>query len=168
MFEQLCKTPSDINEHLITLRDLTKECESVTEMGVRYCVSTFAFIEGNPKKLTCIDINHPSYYVPQEGGKNFDKAVELAKEKGIDFKFIQGDTLTIDIDETDLLFIDTLHTYPQLNAELKRHASKAKKYIVLHDTSSCPELWDAVEELRGWEVKERFTNCSGLTILIPC
>jgi len=168
MYNQLCNTPSDINEHLPTLRDLAKECEHITEMGVRYCVSTFAFIEGNPKRLVCIDLYHPSHYVPQEGDKYFTKAVELCSEKGIDLEFIQGDSRTLDIEETDLLFIDTDHTYEQLSIELKRHADKAKKYIVLHDTTSCPEMWQAVEELKGWKVKERFTNCNGLTILERC
>jgi hypothetical protein len=168
MYNQLCNTPSDINEHLPTLAKLASECETITEMGVRYCVSTWAFIEGNPKKLTCIDINHPSHYVPQGGPQAFEKVLVACKDKGIDFEFIQASTLDIEIEPTDLLFIDTEHTYNQLSQELKLHASKAKKYIVLHDTTSCPELWQAVEELKGWKVQERYTNNSGLTVLIPC
>lgn len=168
MYNQLCNTPSDINEHLPTLKVLASECESVTEMGVRYCVSTFAFIEGNPKKLTCIDIVHPSTYVNQNGGYHFAKVLEECKVKNIDFNFIEASTLDIEIEPVDMLFIDTLHTYEQLSKELKLHANKAKKYIVLHDTTSCPELWQAVEELKGWKVKDRYTNCSGLTVLIPC
>lgn len=168
MYNQLCNTPSDINEHLPTLKALTEQCESVVEMGTRYCVSTFAFIEGSPKKLTCIDIVHPNSYHAQGGIESFRKAVELCAEKGIDFQFIEADTLKIEIEPVDLLFIDTLHTYEQLSQELKLHANKAKKYIVLHDTTSCPELWQAVEELKGWKVKDKYTNCSGLTVLIPC
>ena len=151
-----------------TLKALTEGCESVTEMGVRYCVSTFAFIEGNPKKLTCIDIVHPNTYVNQGGPQAFEEVAQLVKEKHIDFKFIEASTLDIEIEPTDLLFIDTLHTYPHLSQELKLHADKVKKYIVLHDTTACPELWQAVEELKGWKVKDRYTNCSGLTVLIPC
>jgi hypothetical protein len=168
MYTQLYNTPSDINEHLPTLAKLASECEHVTEMGVRYCVSTWAFIEGRPKKLVSIDINHPSSYVNQGGAESFIKVEQACKDKGIDFQFIQASTLDIEIEPTDLLFIDTLHTYEQLSQELKLHASKAKKYIVLHDTTSCPELWQAVEELKGWKVKDRYTNCSGLTVLIPC
>ena len=36
-----------------------------------------------------------------------------------------------------MLFIDTWHNYYQLRKELKLHADKSKKWIVLHDTVSC-------------------------------
>jgi len=61
MFEYLHKTQSDINEHLPVLRDLASECETVVEMGVRYCVSTWAFIERmKGSNLISIDIKQPS------------------------------------------------------------------------------------------------------------
>lgn len=163
MFEQLCKSTSDINEHLPTLRDLAKECSHVTEMGVRYIVSTWAFIEATPKTLVSIDHKHPSTY-----GGDITKVEQACKEKGIKFTFIEGDTREIDIDKTDLLFIDTDHTYEQLSAELKRHASKVKKYIVLHDTESCPEMLPAIDELKGWKVHKHYSNNNGLTILVKC
>lgn len=143
MFEQLCKSTSDINEHLPTLRDLAKECSHVTEMGVRYIVSTWAFIEGmEGGKLVSIDIKHPSTY-----GGDITKVEQVCTEKGIDFTFIEGDTREIDIDKTDLLFIDTDHTYEQLSAELKKHGKKAQKYLVFHDTVSCEsELMPAITE----------------------
>ena len=43
-FDTLCNTKSDINEHLITLSNYASKCNSVTEFGVRSCVSTYAFI----------------------------------------------------------------------------------------------------------------------------
>ena len=46
-----------------------------------------------------------------------------------------GDTREIDIKETDMLFIDTLHTYQQVKGEL-RFANKVRKYIAFHDTWS--------------------------------
>jgi hypothetical protein len=42
----MCNTPSDINEHIPTLYEYSKTCESVLELGVRSGVSTFAFIKG--------------------------------------------------------------------------------------------------------------------------
>ena len=149
------------------LRDLAKECKSVTEMGVRYIVSTWAFVEGlNGGKLTSIDIKHPSFY-----GADITLIEKACEEKGIDFKFIEASTLDITIEKTDLLFIDTLHTYDQLKAELKLHADKANKYIVLHDTESCPEMWPAVEELiatKKWKIKNRYTHNNGVTVLEKC
>jgi hypothetical protein len=85
--------------------------------------------------------------------------------------------LQAEIEETDLLFIDTLHTYDQLREELRRHGGKARRYIVLHDTSTFGEqgevpdsrgLWPAVQEflVQGtFHLKERRTNNNGLTIL---
>lgn len=162
MFEQLCKSTSDINEHLPTLRDLAKECSHVTEMGVRYIVSTWAFIEANPKTLISIDHKHPSVY-----GGDITKVEQACKEKGIVFTFVEGDTREIDIDKTDLLFIDTDHTYEQLKAELKRHSDKVKKYIVLHDTVSCPEMLPAIDEWleKGvWKLHAHYQNNNGVSV----
>jgi pyoverdine/dityrosine biosynthesis protein Dit1 len=170
---ELCSIPSDINEHLPTLKRYTQQCETVTEMGVRYIVSTYAFLMGDPKKLISIDIKHPSEY---KG--DLTEVVNIAKENNIDFQFVLGDTREIEIEETDLLFIDTWHIYEQLKIELEKHASKAKKYIIMHDTTLFEHkgegpgyvgLWPAVEEFladnKQWAIHERYTNNNGLTIL---
>ena len=165
----------DIYEHIPTLRALTEECDLVTEMGVRWVVSTWAFLAGKPKKLISIDIDyHP----------DIEKVKKIAFENGISFEFIQGNTLQITIEETDLLFLDTLHTYTQLKKELTLHANKVRKYIIMHDTTTyahCgmgPELggdiiplglWNAITEFLAqninWRIKARYTNNNGLTIL---
>ena len=168
MFDYLCTTPSDINEHLPTLRDLAKECKTVIEMGTRIPVSTWAFVEGlQDAKLTCIDIKSPEEY-----GGSIIPIETACKEKNIDFKFIQESTLDIEIEECDLLFIDTLHTYDQLKEELRLHSDKARKYIVMHDPISCPDMWVAGEEfLKGnkkWKLKTLYTNNNGLAVLERC
>ena len=38
-----CDTASDINEHLPVLKEYAQKCETITEMGVRAVVSTWAF-----------------------------------------------------------------------------------------------------------------------------
>ncbi len=43
-------------------------------------------------------------------------------------------SLTAPIDPCDLLFLDSLHTYAQLHAELTRHADAVRRYLVFHDT----------------------------------
>lgn len=166
-FDRLVKTPSDINEHLVALKDLASKCEHITEMGVRYLVSTYAFLAGLPVggKLLSIDIKHPKLY---QG--DLEKAIEGAGEKGVMFDFLEGDTTKIEINPTDLLFIDTDHVYPQLKKELELHADKARKYIAFHDTTSCEaELWPAIEEFLvehpEWKILYRYTNNNGITIL---
>lgn len=185
-YNSLLHTGSDIHEHLPTLKQYASECEHVTEMGVRGAVSTWAFLEGKPKRLVCIDIN----LCPLE------EAERLANEAGIEFKFIQADTANPDlhIESTDLLFIDTYHIYDQLKVELKLHPKHVRKYIIMHDTTAfadvgerrdlyvdsnlliSPEqpdsprgLWAAIEEFLhenpSWILKERYTNNNGLTVL---
>lgn len=173
---------SDINEHLHTLKKYSSQCDHITEMGVRNVVSTWAFLSGNPKKYVGIDI------LPCP----IQHAERLAKKQGIEFEFRQADTIQPDfsIEETDLLFIDTWHIYRQLSKELEMHHSKARKYIIMHDTTCFGTedeghwneysklvgektqkqgLWIAIEEFLEehpeWTLKERFTNNNGLTIL---
>jgi hypothetical protein len=179
IYNQRCQTPSDINEHLPTLKKYAEECEHITEMGVRWVVSTFAFMMGNPKTLISYDYND---------APGISVAYELAGMHGIDFKFERADTRNLTIEETDFLFIDTLHHYDQLKIELELHGNKAQKYIGFHDTTlfeSVGEiytndpnaankeegkgLWKAIEEFLSvnpqWELHERYTNNNGLTIL---
>jgi len=166
LFEYLKIKSSDINEHLETLKNLASECDHVTEMGVRYIVSTWAFVEGmKGGTLVSIDIKHPKEY-----GGDLDSLVKACKDKGIDFTFREADTTKIKIDKTDLLFIDTDHTYKQLETELKIHAGSVRKYIVIHDTVSCEtELMPAINEFLEsgvWRVKEHYKNNNGIMILM--
>jgi len=172
-------TPSDINEHLAVLKRYTEECDHVTELGVRGIVSTWAFLVGKPKRLVSIDINHPGDIEPV-GSANWHDLEEVyvaAKQLGVDFEFIKGDDLKIDLEDTDLMFIDTLHTYEQLSKELKQLSCKAGKYIILHDTVTFGSkgetggrgLLQAVSEFlksnKDWKIVEQFFNNNGLTIL---
>lgn len=171
-YNQRCQVPSDINEHLPTLKRYAEECDHITEMGVRWVVSTFAFMMGKPKTLVSIDIDP----VEKHGIKTED-LVELAKTADVDFRFIVGDTTVIEIEETDFLFIDTLHTYDQLKKELELHPGKVRKYIGFHDTTTFAKvgeynqvgLWPAIEEFLSsnpdWVIAEKFENNNGLTIL---
>lgn len=125
---ELAARPSDINEHLINLRNHAQGCEHITEMGVRNVVSTWAWLAAGPKKLVAVDfVDCPVEEIRQ-----------AANDAGIEFEFHHRDTLDpeFDIEETDFLFIDTLHTYTQLNAELKRFGNKVRKFIAFHDTVS--------------------------------
>jgi hypothetical protein len=184
IYENHCKIESDINEHLPTLLKYAKECEHITEMGVRWVSSTWPLLLSNPKKMISYDIvTHPE----------INEVIKLSNEYNINYSFIETDVLNIQIESTDLLFIDTLHTYNQLIKELELHSEKSLKYIILHDTTtfgsvdervydhaspliinetkSKEGLWTAVldfletEKGKIWEVCERFTNNHGLTIL---
>ena len=168
----------DMWEHFPTLRDLAKDCQSVVEMGVRGGCSAYALAAGlemSPlpdRWMLYLDINDC---------RNA-KLEELATASGIKIEFQKVDSRYVEIPETDLLFIDTLHTYGQLKTELALHQSKAKKYIVMHDTDApwgfknevddgSPDrgLWPAIQEFlldsEDWDLMKRYRNCHGLTVL---
>jgi hypothetical protein len=184
LVNQLHQTPSDINEHFPAIIKYGSECETITEMGVRWVVSTWAWLACAPKKLRCYDLYDPSHW-----GTNIQDVYDTAEAYGLDFEFKVADVLKIEIEETDLLFIDTWHAYDQLKAELKLHASKVKKYICFHDTTSYATsdenpghenswegktsgkgIWLAIEEFLEenkdeWELAHRYMNNNGFTIV---
>lgn len=166
LYEADVRTPSDINEHLATLRGLAAECGHVTELGTHVGHSTTAFLHARPAVLVCYDlVRQPAVDV-------------LARaSQGTFFQFWEKDCLKVEIADTDLLFIDTLHDYDQLTEELRLHAPHVRKYIVLHDTTTFGEqgetagragLWPAVEQFVGqgtFRVKARWEHNNGLTVL---
>lgn len=155
---RLCKTRSDIFKHLPVLKELAGKCNSVTEFGVRSGVSTVALLYGHPAEYTGYDLDQAPTHLAKLAGAN-----------GIRYRHIVADTGRLDeIGKTDMLFIDTEHTYEQLKKEL-RHAKNVSKYIALHDTTSYPELNDAISEFTAehveWVVTAIYPRCNGLTVL---
>ncbi len=154
--------PDDIYEHLPFMQALAKQVDRVTEFGVRYGYSTSAWLTAQPKTLRCYDV----YPLNPDSLQAYN---EYAIDMGIDFKMVVASTLDITIEETDLLFIDTDHTYVQLKEELGRHGNKAQKYIVMHDTTSYPKIVPAINEFLQanphWKIRDVFEHCAGLTVL---
>lgn len=162
-YDKSCNNPSDINEHIPTLFLYSSMVNHVTEMGVRWGVSTRAFLYAaakNNTKLRSYDI---------ELHDNVIKLFNIAKETNVDATYQQADTLNLTIEETDLLFIDTDHTYDQLSQELKIHGNKARKFIIFHDTVTFPDLNRAIDEFLSanshWKVLHHYVNNNGLKIL---
>jgi glycosyltransferase involved in cell wall biosynthesis len=170
LYRDARNTPSDIREHLETLRRLAACCDHVTEFGTRWGTSTIAFLNGQPKGLVCYD---------RERLRVIDILQRAARDTGrTHFVFCQADVLDVQIEETDLLFIDTRHVYEQLKQQLAVHANKVRKYLVFHHTTAYGEsgetpgyrgLWPAIEEFLQenphWALAARLTHNNGLTIL---
>ena len=156
-YKQLCEIPSDINEHLPTLKKYASLCETVVELGVRGIVSTYGLLAGHPSGMISVDIIDPIEFLK-----------ETARNEGVEWNFVKVSSLDLKFRRAELLFIDTIHSYEQLTQELKLHAPHTTKYIIIHDTI-IPEMKRAIDEfLTGnmdWKIKEVFTNNSGLTIL---
>ena len=193
-YTSLCNESSDINEHLPTIYKYATECESVLELGVRGCVSSWAFAFGllnnerTTRKLTLNDIYEC----------NIEELLTTTKGLNINIDYKWMDDLKLEMKENvDLTFIDTWHVYAQLKRELDKFSKITNKYIIMHDTTvdefygetircgwnahaqsaqtgfpveeiNCG-LWKAVEDFlasnNNWKLKERYVNNNGLTIL---
>lgn len=192
-------TNSQMSEYIKPLAEYAKGCDHITEMGVAIVCSTWAWLSARPKRLVSVDIDH---LCP------VDEVRSVAKDLGIDFEFVAGDTnhgVTAELNKhcpwlnnadhrgewnsgkpipyyncepTDLLFIDTYHHYESLKREFELHASKARKYIILHDTVTFGRrgegndhkgLMAAVEEFLAmspqWTTEKEFTSAPGLYVM---
>jgi hypothetical protein len=158
--EELSNSGCDICEHFPLMLKYGKQCEHITEMGVRNVVSTWGWIGSNPKKLICYDYRRSA---------EIQDAIDTAADLGLDFTFHEADTRVIEIEETDLLFIDTEHTYDQMQKELELHGNKARKFIIFHDTAYCHEMNVAIKEFMEanphWVDEEEVTNNNGFKII---
>jgi CDP-glycerol glycerophosphotransferase (TagB/SpsB family) len=198
--ESISKEPSDINEHIYNMVEYAKQCNHITEMGVRSIISTWAWLHGlednskgiksifnklfkPTKKLVSYDLQHPDKW-----GASIQDVYDTAEYYKINFQFYEKNVLDVEIDKTDLLFLDTWHSYKQLKAELGLHSEKAKKYIIFHDTTSYADkdehlyeewgeewkaegigIWKAIEEFlnssKNWQLHKRYTHNNGLTVI---
>lgn len=160
---------TDMVGHMHTIKSYAAQVESAVEFGVHDCTSTWALMAGHPKKLTSYDVIRQP---------DVDLVEQLAVDSGTEFKFVLENSLNAQLEDADLLFIDSFHAYEQLKAELRLHAAKIRKFILMHDTSifefmdqtySGRGLWPAIAEFLAehpeWKIKERFTHCHGLTVL---
>lgn len=166
-YRKAASTKSDINEHCPKLRELASQCTHVTEFGKRRGVSTVALLAGKPELVV-------SYDTVDDG-----TASSLAHLQGVKgFAFVKADVLTCDpIQPTDMLFIDTIHTADQLEAELSRHAGNVRRFIALHDTSIygingerggkglLVALHDFLRANSNWRVIYHATHNHGLTVI---
>jgi hypothetical protein len=140
----------------------------ITEFGFGKGGSGAAFLMAKPKTFITYDIRLNDY------AKGYKKMTE----KYTNFIAIEADTASIEIEPTDMLFIDSSHTYSHLKKELELHADKVRKYILMHDTVTFgvkgqdkqePGLGQAISEFLKdnphWFIKESFDFCHGLTVL---
>jgi len=168
-----CSTVRDLHEHLPCLTMLASGCQHVTEFGISLGMSGRAFLMGL-QRPGCQLVSYDLAIDPE--------AKRLVSVPSIcTYTQIESNVLDIEIAETDLLFLDTRHTYLQLTSELRLHHSKVRKFIVLHDTTSFGHknevddgsqkegLIPAIQEFLAlrpeWTVWRAYWNCNGLMIL---
>jgi hypothetical protein len=166
-YQDACARDTDIHEHLPIISELVSQCTHGTELGVGHAQSTRAFLRH--------DIEMHSYeYKPHP---NVAEWFEQAKAAGRNVTLHVADTRKVEIDETDIMLVDSLHIYEQVQKELELHAGKVRKWLLFHDTTLFADqgefggrgIWPAVQEFIDshpeWQLVERRTNNNGLTIL---
>ncbi len=167
---------SDIVLHLPVLEYFASLCDHVVEFGVREGNSTAALIAGCRGEVHSFDIQ-PSPIVDSL------RAMSLPCSNWRFLPLNTGDEQSAElVPETDLLFIDTLHTYAHVVKELRLHGRKARKFLVFHDTATCGEfdvsgtnphamgIMPAIEEFLNvyqgqYEVTFKTSACNGLLVL---
>ena len=169
-YANACAVPSDINEHLPLLHNLANRCSHVTEFGVRWGTSSRALLASKAAKVRMYDI---------QIDENVASLVSTCQHHGRDVVYKIPDVLGLEIEPTELLFIDTLHTYGQLQSELERHAWRVSRYIAFHDTQTFgtvdepgfpgPGLLPAILEFLAanpqWQVYYHTTRNHGFTVI---
>jgi hypothetical protein len=179
-FEQAKKQPSDFNEHLETLRDLAAKCEHVTQIGIWGKPSRVALANG-----TACNVARDSVAAATESrATKFADYSPRPRPEWADLKRFLGDRFEgkewqpfAEIDETDLLFIDTYHTAEETLNLFTKHAPKVRKYLVVHTTETFGEKGDNgqpgvrfgvrqfVHQSREWTVIRDDKNNHGLMVL---
>jgi hypothetical protein len=159
-YSVLVNTPSDIFEHLPTLRSYASKCESVIEMGVRKCVSSWALALGllengsSSKLLIMNDVDVCNTYEIENANK----------ESGLQIQTIWKNNLEIELEnDVDLTFIDTWHVYGQLKRELARFAPRTKKYIIMHDTDIDGIRGETLRNIHKYDPEEQ-SRISGIPV----
>ena len=161
------EAPSTINEHWETLVRYASSVDEVLELGCGF--STLAWLS-TPARVESVDIEPMPWT---------DRLLELA---GPRLTARVMDDLQLPPRPVPLLYIDTLHTYAHLAAELARHGPLAET-IIMHDTYSfrdsaapltrqyCPGdrgLWPAIEEFcdaHDYAIIDIYHHQHGLTVL---
>lgn len=168
-YNRYTNEPSDIIAHLPIIKEYASKYKHITEFGIRTGRSTVAICDARPDKIISYDIKLSD---------NIKYLNTVSKLEGINLNIIEKDVLSVDIEPTDLLMIDSKHTYSQLIQELNKHSPKVKHAILLHDTDTfglvgeddtTPSLIQAVEEFlqnnKEWYLKENWIRNNGFMIL---
>jgi hypothetical protein len=168
LYEHARSQPSDIQAHLPVLHKFASSVRHVTEFGVRTGNSTTAFLHAGPDRLIGYDV----FRQPEVA-----RIESAARRTGLTYRFIAQDIRTLrEIEPTDLLFLDSVHTREQVAFELG-FARFVSRYIILHDTETFGTIgedggagiWPAVTEfLRAtddWELLMHDPRDNGLSIL---
>jgi hypothetical protein len=192
-YNTACKTRSDINEHLPTLYKYGQECLHITECGVRGVVSSWAFAAALEKRdgarLVQVDLDTNQNVV------NFGKVVSeegnirvtFYQESDLTCPMEPTELLFIDtwhiyghlkrelarwnsmVSKYIILHDTTVDEWAGETIRCGWNAAAQSASSGIPVAEITKGLWPAVDEFLKehpeWELKERYTNNNGLTVL---
>ena len=164
--------PRDLEQHLDRLAELAAKCSHVTEFSARR-ESTLGLLAG---------------LANSSGGEQAARLVSYNVEADIllealpeRFPWVTIEALdspaVAAIEETDLLFLDTEHTYARVSQELQKFAGSVRRFLVFHDTDvhgnagadGGPGLVQAIKDFLDshpeWFLASHTREQYGLTVL---
>jgi len=177
-YKYYCDTISDINEHLPILKEYGNKCGTITEI-TKYDSTTYSFLSSKPVKMT-------SYIYNNFNDKDVIK--KWTDKNNINFDYLNYKN-DININITDLLFIDYKHTYNDILFLLNKYNKIVNKYIIINDTSIYKDIdeilfdndksdiinksdksgiYNAILDFiknNNWVIEKEFNNNNGLIIL---
>lgn len=181
-YGRCCLAKRAMSPHLPRLRELATGLDLAIEFGVKGGASSSALLLG-AKRVISYDILETR------------QARELQRIAGPRWDYRIEDSRSAVFGACDLLFVDSLHTFAQVKAELERHAAKVRRWIVFHDTitfgvigangetgehlwtyergCSVPEfalgIRPAIDEMMAadptWRIVKHYTDSHGLLVL---
>ena len=145
-YEKLCNETSDVNEHLPTLYNYAKECESVLELGAGNMISSYALIYGllnnsqntNKRHILLNDINECNISCIMDDVVDLNINIEHAWVNDLDLPVRKNYDLTV---------VDTWRVYGQIKRELQYFSTVTNKYIIILGTS--------IDSLRGETMRRK-------------
>jgi glycosyltransferase involved in cell wall biosynthesis len=140
----------DLDQHSGKLQEFAKKCLHITEMTKRRESTAFLLAglsERNCDKTGCDKVSCGGRGCKvgtmvsfQEEKDTLLEQLHVAVSSGCRMPISFTSTITslhdlpVMQDETDMLFLDTRHTYDRLFKELETYGPKVRKYIAIHDT----------------------------------
>lgn len=165
-----CEKERDLNKHLPKLKELADSCPRICDISNRL-ESSIAFLASSATQLELHNT---------EGNNGLEKLVDMrhVERPGAKVVWTLADSTNVQtINECDMLFIDSEHTYDRLSEELRKFAPYVRRYIAMHDTEVHGKLGsdggpgllnalrDFMREFPEWSVVYHTNNQYGLTVI---
>lgn len=131
LYDTYRQSDAAIAPHLPRLRELGRRFHAsggsiVVEFGVKRGMSSTAWLLEADHVISFDVVPTPQATALAQMAPHWDYRIESS--------------LTATIPDCDVLFIDSLHTFDQVDAELRRHAHSVRRALVFHDVTTFGEV----------------------------